>query len=63
MSDTKPKEAPSKTDIGVTVATPCFGGMLSEGYFHSILKTSAAFSQKKNWKLYLHEVGLLEMLF
>ena len=57
MSDIKPKEAPSKTDIGVTVATPCFGGMLSEGYFHSILKTSAAFSQKKNWKLYLNTMG------
>ena len=57
MSDTKPKELPSKTDIGVTVATPCFGGMLSEGYFHSVLKTSAAFAQKKNWKLYLNTMG------
>ena len=51
MSDTKSKDPPSKTNVGVTVDTPCFGGMLSEGYFHSILKASAAFSLKKNWKL------------
>ena len=49
MSDTKSKDPPSKTNVGVTVATPCFGGMLSEGYFHSILKASAAFEKMSPW--------------
>ena len=55
MSDKKPKE-PSHKKIGVTVSTPCFGGMINEAYFHAVLKTSALFAERK-WKLYINSMG------
>jgi len=56
MGDKKSKDPPKDKKIGVTVSTPCFGGMLNEAYFHAILKTSSLFSQRK-WKLYINSMG------
>ena len=55
MSDKKLKEPPHKK-IGVTVSTPCFGGMINEAYFHAVLNTSALFAERK-WKLYINSMG------
>ena len=57
MSDDKSKDSSSNKKIGVTVATPAYGGLLCEGYFHGILKLSALFAQQKDWKLYINTMG------
>ena len=38
MSDKKSEDPISHRKVGVTVSTPCFGGMINEAYFHSVLK-------------------------
>ena len=56
MSDKKSKDPTPHRKVGVTVSTPCFGGMINEAYFHSVLKTSALFATR-NWKLYINSMG------
>ena len=57
MSDKKSESSSPPKKIGVTVSTPCFGGMICEGYFHSILKTSAIFNAQPGWRLYINSMG------
>ena len=57
MSDKKSKDPdPPHKKIGVTVSTPCFGGMINEAYFHAVLQTSSLFANRK-WKLYINSMG------
>ena len=40
----------------VMIATPCYGSQLSEGYFHSILRT-IAFARKNQFKVHVNTLG------
>lgn len=42
--------------IGVMVATPCYGGLLSEGYLHGILSLTQ-FAAKNKFKVHLNTMG------
>ena len=42
--------------IGVMVATPCYGGLLAEGYLHGILSLTQ-FAAKNNFKVHLNTMG------
>ena len=42
--------------IGVMVATPCYGGLLSEGYLHGILRLTQ-FAAKNKFKVHLNTMG------
>ena len=46
----------SEKKIGVMVATPCYGGLLSEGYLHGILSLTQ-FAAKNKFKVHLNTMG------
>ena len=41
---------------GVMIATPCYGGQLTEAYLHGILSLSIE-AQKKNIQIHLNTIG------
>ena len=46
----------SEKKIGVMVATPCYGGLLSEGYLHGILSLTQS-AAKNKFKVHLNTMG------
>ena len=45
-----------KKKYGVVIATPCYGGMLNEGYLHGILQTQSV-AVKNNFHMVLNTMG------
>jgi hypothetical protein len=41
---------------GVMIATPCYGGQLTEAYLHGILNTTAV-ANKKQFAVHLNTMG------
>lgn len=46
----------SETQSGIMIATPCYGGMLSEAYFHSIMDVIRS-AKSNNCKIHLNTLG------
>ena len=42
--------------LGVMVATPCYGGLLTEGYLHGILSAISS-ANKHNFQMHLNTMG------
>ena len=42
--------------LSVMIATPCYGGLLSEGYLHGIMSVTQAAAQN-NYKVHLNTMG------
>ena len=42
--------------LGIMVATPCYGGLLSEGYLHGILSLTQE-AAKHQFKVHLNTMG------